>query len=660
MKKNILFIAVYFIVFAAFAQNGKLLIIGGGSERSQANAWNAAAYKWAVDKSPNKKVAIVSYDDADTWLEEYFENDCGAEEATNIKINTKSVADNQTTYDQLKEYSVVFFKGGDQYRYYSFYKDTKTQQAVEEIYNDGGVICGTSAGMAILSSVMFTAKDGSVYPAECVEDPNLSYIQLANDFFNFCPGYLFDTHFAERGRLARLVGMMGNWKINNNENVIGIGIDDMTAMAIDENKIGTVFGTGAANIITPLNDNSFNVSNGMLIADNVILSQVIQGGTYDFNSGAIAGLTEAVTPEVLEETGAFTVIASGSDSPNSNKPMMENFIKNHRDASEPVVIVTGTNTSNAETFKSLCAINGATDIHIISATATNADSQEYYDKIKDVKKILFVGNNVNDLKSFISGGKAGEILNEKITQDYSVSAFVGEDSRFAGKKVINGYKTSGASYYGELTFDDGMGLLQTAIILPNTYYDKDMYENSITGVPYTMVKFGLKHGIWLTEKNFMVYTNDNSKSYVTAYGNAPVMMLRHEGSNTGFSVQTSKGDGSQTPRMIAGFEKMNLYLIDETMKIEMGNNLVYTGIADLIFDNKPKVWQNTPDELKINWTQESFNVLIFNIKGQKVISRNNLFNESSLNIQELKSGVYLIKIEDLNTKKCIIEKIIVN
>src|SRR5690606_14385596 len=129
--------------------------------------------------------------------------------------------------------------------YYNNYKDTKTTQAVVDKFQEGGVIAGTSAGMAILSGVVFTAENGSVYPDEALQDFTDTGITLADDFLPLFPGYLFDSHFTERGRIGRLLPFMGNWYINRGKKITGIGVDDRTAICIDENKNGYVFGTGS-------------------------------------------------------------------------------------------------------------------------------------------------------------------------------------------------------------------------------------------------------------------------------------------------------------------------------------------------------------------------------------------------------------------------------
>ncbi len=188
---RLLFLLCFCGFTAAYAQPGRLLLVGGGAEKNGVSSWSTPAYRWAGE---GKRVAIIGTSTGS--LAPYFMQQCGAAWAKEFAIASHDSADSQLTYDTLVTYDVIFFRGGDQYDYYDLYRDTKLQDAVEYLYSQGGTICGTSAGMSILSSIVYTAENGSAYPDECIEDPNNQYVTLANDFMDFVPGFVFDTHFA--------------------------------------------------------------------------------------------------------------------------------------------------------------------------------------------------------------------------------------------------------------------------------------------------------------------------------------------------------------------------------------------------------------------------------------------------------------------------------
>ncbi len=58
------------------------------------------------------------------------------------------------------------------------------------------------------------------------------------------PDVIVDQHFAERGRLGRLLGAVAH-----NPKSLGIGIDEDTAVLVEPNRQLEVFGSGAVYII---------------------------------------------------------------------------------------------------------------------------------------------------------------------------------------------------------------------------------------------------------------------------------------------------------------------------------------------------------------------------------------------------------------------------
>jgi cyanophycinase len=127
--------------------------------------------------------------------------------------------------------SAVFFSGGDQLRITSQIGDTPIDERVHEIYETGGVIAGTSAGASVMSDTMM------------VKGPNaasfrIGHIRMAPGL-GLLPNVIIDQHFAERGRIGRLIGA-----VSQNPRVLGIGIDEDTAIVV-KGEMFKVIGSGA-------------------------------------------------------------------------------------------------------------------------------------------------------------------------------------------------------------------------------------------------------------------------------------------------------------------------------------------------------------------------------------------------------------------------------
>lgn len=131
---------------------------------------------------------------------------------------------------QLKNATGIYFTGGDQVRIMDACKAAPSvTEALRERYRAGIVFAGTSAGTAIMSERMITGEgDFTVIDASRVE---------TREGLGLLPGVIVDQHFIKRQRENRLFGL-----ILANVNLLGIGIDEGTALAVTDNRTGEVIG----------------------------------------------------------------------------------------------------------------------------------------------------------------------------------------------------------------------------------------------------------------------------------------------------------------------------------------------------------------------------------------------------------------------------------
>lgn len=127
----------------------------------------------------------------------------------------------------------VFFTGGDQLRLTSVLAGTPFEQCLQRrLWHDRLVVGGTSAGAAAMSSTMLIrgSSEGTVRRKDVMLAPGLSLMRHV----------LIDTHFAQRGRISRIVTVF-----SMNPDILGIGIDENTAIEVTPGKSFTVLGEGA-------------------------------------------------------------------------------------------------------------------------------------------------------------------------------------------------------------------------------------------------------------------------------------------------------------------------------------------------------------------------------------------------------------------------------
>ena len=341
--------------------------------------------------------------------------------------------------------------------------------------------------------------------------------------------------------------------MNQGLSITGIGMDDMTCMTVEADGLGTVYGTGCANIY--MAGSNYSQNGNKLLADTINVVQLLQGCTYNFVSGEAGfdGLDRTINSSGFEETGNYTILASGSDLLSNNQAMLDDLVNNSGLQSDHILLLTGDNTL-ANSYKTKILELGASEVNIFNPNLQSGNDAELGDKISTASKILFLKNSLTDFLPFLETTN-GALLQQRLKTDGMISAFAGEDARLAGKTIVDNYLTEGASYYAELEFTEGLSLLKHTVVMPNTYLNSDIYENTATAVPYAMVLDSLKYGIWLTNHNYMKITPVDEKTTLTGYGTAPVMIISNTGTLGGFSSQTSTG-GAGNPRMVAGFEHM--------------------------------------------------------------------------------------------------------
>jgi cyanophycinase len=644
--------------------DGKLLIIGGGSENiTSTSSWNYGAFNWAVSQSANKKVAILHYSTTTTSaFENYFKTHCGANEVKSFIVNSTG-ANNATLIAEISEYDVFYLRGGDQWQYYNQWKGRLMEDAIHEKYSSGGVICGTSAGLAILSGTSFVAENGECYSNGAVKNTNLITITLRDDFLRMMPGFIFDSHYTNRGRLGRLVSFMAHWKKNKSESLVGIGVDEITALAINADGTATAYGAGTVSIIRERRGSDF-ASGSVLAIDSLEITQLAHGTSINLNTFEVNDFTSQIEPAFITETTPSKIYISGGDNLNSaNEDLLEKFAVEGNKV-DNIIVFTGSDASLAQSYKTKLNEFGAVNVQIFEASGGNSTSTEVASSIESTTKFLFVNNNAYNLITlfFNSGGVAGNALNNALSNRALYLAFIGDNARFCGEVLISNYINADAN----ATLSDGLGLIKTATIIPKTFERPasgsvtTYWHGTNAAIPYAMVNEGIKNGIWLNDDNYIVFKGIGSKAKFTVYGSSPVFVQSLHNTNGDLVSQTYGGTG--VPDKKAAYDFMFLSFLKENQEYILGNfESSLTGITDQPTNHSISIFPN-PVTQKLNITSAKMvkGVTIYNMHGSMVFSGIYSTNVLSIDIERiaLQSGIYLVEIKTTE-KKPIPKKIIV-
>lgn len=653
-------IAVIVLLYlpTSLAAQGTLVLVGGGSESE--GGWSDAPYRWIVDHASNKKVAIISYSDEDNFIPDYFTS-LGAVEATNIKIDSRTVADLQSTYDQLMTYDAFFFKGGDQSIYYTRFKNTKTMQAAVDKFNAGGVMSGTSAGMAILSGVIYTAEKGSVYPDETLANLYDKEATLANDFLAFLPGFLVDSHFTERGRVGRLLPFLAQWYLDKHELITGIGVDDRTAFCIEADKKAEVFGTGTVSIYNSLSYSA--LKDEMPVADSIHAIQLLHGHRIDLATlEVLEGPADIVSPQPSDETGNYTVALSGGGEVSENSDLLNFLVKENGQLSDTVVVVTAPGKGKAFVQK-IKDLGGGT-LQVETAPAFNDISQmALRNIIRRSKKILFVENDNAQLFNFLTAGPTGLLLNSHMRRNGMVVALAGEDSRYAGRSFTTNHRADEyAAYYGRLSYQEGLSLLATSVIMANTFdpATTDYYENTTAAVSYGVVAGGARYGIYLNKKNYVKLYQQNGLNHFKAMGDQSVLILVNRGTEAALASQPVSAGGPA--RDYAGFASMRYVLLNGNSVLDAGIPVPSTdapyefeypvvGVDSEFGLSSIRVFPNPSSNGIFNYSQDisasrNLELSIVDIVGRTLLEQHGDSLEQTVDLSGFPDGVYLLRIDN--------------
>jgi cyanophycinase len=154
-----------------------------------------------------------------------------------LDVTSREEAKSERKVRILDDAKVVFFTGGDQLKITSRLGDSPIYNRLCEIYiEEGGTIAGTSAGASMMCETMLVRGDqeqSARLGASLVMAPGLGFVKSA----------IIDQHFAQRGRIGRLLGAVAH-----NARVLGIGIDENTA-AVFEDKHFDVIGENAVYVV---------------------------------------------------------------------------------------------------------------------------------------------------------------------------------------------------------------------------------------------------------------------------------------------------------------------------------------------------------------------------------------------------------------------------
>ena len=521
---RLLVFALFFISSQILAR-GFICAIGGGSE--DYNDWSDQPYGWIVEKSDSGKIIILSYDEGATnWLPDYF-TWLGTNTVYNKAITSIEQADLQSTYDELITAKAIFLRGGDQWQYISKWRGTKTEDAILYVYEHGGVIAGTSAGAAVLGDVDFSAEHNTAIPRSALINPFGYSITLEDDFLNLVPDVIFDTHFIERGRFGRIIPFIYNYHFTKGVDLFGVGIDDRTAVCIDNDGIGTVMGSGAAAIFRADERTYFSSYNsGNYIIENLKCDQLTSGWQYDFINKEIAFIPEWASEVDTTIPPEFPVTDLWMTADNSIAGFLNNslalFLTQNNSQNIVVLSHPGFNQQLISLTDFLNQHNYTYTTILLQQTELNNTVEA--EQVANSSCFIIAGDSLSILSMLNdSTFLVPQAFYQKINNKAPVFLF-GNSGKIAGQNYIDGTDDYiYASFYGEMTNHEGLNLFGDLIYQPLLFESEDYYENRVSALLWGIMRNRSKFGIYSDGITYSVL--NCAEKTISSTGTVPVVIV---------------------------------------------------------------------------------------------------------------------------------------
>ncbi|MDR2147455.1 MAG: cyanophycinase [Tannerella sp.] len=250
---------------------GHLFILGGGDRTPQLMGR-------FIDLAGGKdaKILIVPFASEDAegtgayQVEELQNLGCTAVEYV---FFAKGEADLDTNLLKLDGVTGVFFSGGDQNRLTPMLLGTTFLEKIKEIYRQGGVVGGTSAGAAVMSKIMITGEEKNDPESNfsCIKDGNV----LTSEGFGFVDFAVIDQHFIQRKRENRLLSLVVEHQMP------GIGIDESTAIIVSGDGSFEVAGHRSVMVFEPQSTTPpRSDADGNMSSDGILLKILLSGDHY--------------------------------------------------------------------------------------------------------------------------------------------------------------------------------------------------------------------------------------------------------------------------------------------------------------------------------------------------------------------------------------------
>jgi len=218
-----------------------VVLMGGSTDVDE-------AFRWMIERAKGGDFVVIRASGS-TGYNNYIKGLGDLNSVETLLIDSRDKANLAEAGKKIREAEALFIAGGDQANYVNYWADTEVSRAIQYLIEEKRVpIGGTSAGCAVLSEIIFDAKNGSIISSEALQNPFDNRLSISESFIQvpYLANTITDQHYSQRERHGRHMAFMARMMKDHEIDARGIGVDERTAVCIDHEGNTMVFGSNKA------------------------------------------------------------------------------------------------------------------------------------------------------------------------------------------------------------------------------------------------------------------------------------------------------------------------------------------------------------------------------------------------------------------------------
>lgn len=199
-----------------------------------------------------------------------------------VHAPSRAAAHDPLLVERLTRATGVFLSGGSQLKLGQYLVGTPVGDAIHAAYRRGAVVAGTSAGASIMSRFMISLGDAGLTPRQRSSQLTEGLGLLEN--------VIVDQHFDQRGRYGRLMSLVAS-----SPSLLGMGIDENTAVEIRDERTLTIIGAGSVFVIDArraVTDAPEARRGAPLLVSGAVVHALPAGATFDLHEVSLTAFVE--------------------------------------------------------------------------------------------------------------------------------------------------------------------------------------------------------------------------------------------------------------------------------------------------------------------------------------------------------------------------------